>query len=57
MSALTIVRMILPNSWPRHARRGIDVYYENVGGKVFDAVLPLLNTAARVPVCGLCKRL
>jgi Putative NADP-dependent oxidoreductases len=32
---------------------GIDVYYENVGGKVFDAVLPLLNTAARVPICGL----
>ena len=32
---------------------GIDVYYENVGGKVFDAVLPLLNTAARVPLCGL----
>jgi NADPH-dependent curcumin reductase CurA len=33
--------------------QGIDVYYENVGGKVFDAVLPLLNTAARVPICGL----
>ena len=33
--------------------KGIDVYYENVGGKVFDAVLPLLNTSARVPVCGL----
>lgn len=32
--------------------QGIDVYYENVG-KVFDAVLPLLNTSARVPVCGL----
>ena len=32
---------------------GIDVYFENVGGKVFDAVLPLLNAAARVPVCGL----
>jgi len=32
---------------------GIDVYFENVGGKVFDAVLPLLNTAARVPLCGL----
>ncbi len=31
---------------------GIDVYFENVGGKVFDAVLPLLNTRARVPVCG-----
>ncbi|WP_438334916.1 NADP-dependent oxidoreductase [Edwardsiella tarda] len=32
---------------------GIDVYYENVGGAVFDAVLPLLNTRARVPLCGL----
>lgn len=32
---------------------GIDVYYENVGGKVFRAVLPLLNAHARIPVCGL----
>ncbi|MBC2887374.1 NADP-dependent oxidoreductase [Ochrobactrum sp. CM-21-5] len=32
---------------------GIDVYFENVGGKVFDAVFPLLNQFARVPVCGL----
>jgi len=32
---------------------GIDVYFENVGGKVFQAVLPLLNPRARVPVCGL----
>lgn len=32
---------------------GIDVYFENVGGKVFEAVLPLLNQFARVPVCGL----
>jgi NADPH-dependent curcumin reductase CurA len=32
---------------------GIDVYFENVGGKVWDAVLPLLNTRARVPLCGL----
>lgn len=31
---------------------GIDVYFENVGGEVFDAVLPLLNHNARVPVCG-----
>jgi NADPH-dependent curcumin reductase CurA len=31
---------------------GIDVYFENVGGEVFDAVLPLLNLGARVPVCG-----
>ena len=32
---------------------GIDVYFENVGGKVWDAVLPRLNPFARVPVCGL----
>ena len=32
---------------------GIDVYFENVGGAVFQAVLPLLNPFARVPVCGL----
>ena len=31
---------------------GIDVYYENVGGKVLYGVLPLLNEFARVPVCG-----
>ena len=33
--------------------KGIDVYFENVGGKVFEAVFPLLNAFARVPVCGL----
>ena len=33
--------------------KGIDVYFENVGGAVWQAVLPLLNTYARVPVCGL----
>lgn len=32
---------------------GIDVYFENVGGKVWDAVFPLLNGFARIPVCGL----
>lgn len=31
---------------------GIDVYFENVGGEVLDAVLPLLNLGARVPICG-----
>lgn len=33
--------------------QGIDVYFENVGGAVFEAVLPRLNVGARVPVCGL----
>ena len=32
---------------------GVDVYFENVGGAVWDAVFPLFNTYARIPVCGL----
>ncbi len=32
---------------------GIDVYFENVGGAVFDAVLRLLNRGARIPLCGI----
>jgi NADPH-dependent curcumin reductase CurA len=31
---------------------GIDVYFENVGGKVFQAVLKRVNDFARIPVCG-----
>jgi NADPH-dependent curcumin reductase CurA len=33
--------------------KGIDIYFENVGGKVWDAVLPLMNSQGRIPVCGL----
>ncbi|MDB5547949.1 MAG: NADP-dependent oxidoreductase [Tardiphaga sp.] len=33
--------------------KGIDVYFENVGGHVFEAVFPRLNAFARIPVCGL----
>jgi len=43
----------LPGRLAAACPKGIDVYFENVGGPVFDAVLPLLNTKARVPVCGL----
>ena len=32
--------------------KGVDVYFELTGGAIFDAVLPLLNQFARVPVCG-----
>lgn len=32
--------------------QGIDIYFENVGGPVLEAVLPLLNEGARVPICG-----
>ena len=32
---------------------GIDVYFENVGGKVLAAVLPLMNPHGRIPICGM----
>ncbi len=32
---------------------GVDVYFENVGGAVFDAVVPLFNAGARMTICGL----
>ncbi len=31
---------------------GVDIYFENVGGAVTKAVVPLLNSGARVPICG-----
>jgi len=43
----------LPERLAAACAKGIDVYFENVGGEVFDAVLPLLNARARIPVCGL----
>ena len=33
--------------------KGIDVYFENVGGDMLDAVLPQMNMFGRIPVCGL----
>jgi NADPH-dependent curcumin reductase CurA len=32
---------------------GIDIYFENVGGDVLQAVIPRLNPFARIPLCGL----
>ena len=32
---------------------GIDVYFENVGGRVYEAVLPLLNRDSRITLCGM----
>ena len=43
----------LPQPLAAACPKGIDVYFESVGGAVLAAVLPLLNTGARVPVCGL----
>ncbi len=46
-------RFNFPEQLAEACPRGIDIYFESVGGGVFDAVLPLLNTGARVPLCGL----
>lgn len=32
---------------------GVDIYFENVGGQVLEAVVPLLNPHARIPLCGM----
>lgn len=42
-----------PEALKQAAQNGVDIYFENIGGAVFDAVLPLLNASARIPVCGL----
>ena len=43
----------LPERLAAVCAKGIDVYFENVGGAVLAAVLPLLNIGARIPLCGL----
>jgi NADPH-dependent curcumin reductase len=40
-------------SLQQHCPDGIDVYFENVGGEILDAVLSLINLRARVVLCGL----
>ena len=43
----------LPQRLAAVCPKGIDVYFESVGGAVLSAVVPLLNVGARVPLCGL----
>ena len=43
----------LPQRLAEACPKGIDVYFESVGGAVLYAVIPLLNVGARVPLCGL----
>jgi len=31
---------------------GVDIYFENVGGAVFAAILRVINKGARIPLCG-----
>ena len=43
----------LPQRLAAACPKGIDVYFESVGGAVLAAVVPLLNRGARIPLCGL----
>ncbi|MGH3677929.1 MAG: NADP-dependent oxidoreductase [Mycobacterium sp.] len=42
----------LPAALKQHCPRGVDVYFDNVGGPILDAVLGRLAPRARVVLCG-----
>jgi NADPH-dependent curcumin reductase len=37
----------------RTCPNGIDIYFDNVGGEILDAVLAMINLRARISVCGM----
>jgi NADPH-dependent curcumin reductase CurA len=37
----------------RHCPQGIDIYFDNVGGDILEAVLNLINLRARISICGM----
>jgi NADPH-dependent curcumin reductase len=37
----------------RECPKGIDIYFDNVGGEILDAALALINLRARIPLCGM----
>ncbi|MFC0187748.1 NADP-dependent oxidoreductase [Fictibacillus aquaticus] len=42
----------LQQSLKKACPEGVDVYFDNVGGEISDAVLSLINQGARIPLCG-----
>ena len=36
----------------QHCPKGVDIYFDNVGGEILDAVLTRLNRKARIVICG-----
>lgn len=44
----TDIKKALKDACPR----GVDIYFDNVGGVISDAVMPLINYKARIVLCG-----
>lgn len=55
-AAINYKKENLRDALKRDCPNGIDVYFENVGGDILDAVLEYINVGARVAVCGLISR-
>ena len=36
----------------QHCAKGVDIYFDNVGGEILDAVLARINRKARIIICG-----
>lgn len=51
-AAVDYKREDLPQALALACPKGVDVYYDNTGGPVTDAVLPRINKGARIVVCG-----
>ncbi|HKQ74656.1 MAG TPA: NADP-dependent oxidoreductase [Blastocatellia bacterium] len=43
----------IPQGLKRTCPNGIDIYFDNVGGEILDAVLTMINLGARISVCGM----
>lgn len=52
-AAFNYQRTDLDEALRMHCPRGIDVYFDNVGGSTLEAALRHANVAARFPVCGM----
>lgn len=52
-AAINYRKESLPEALKMHCPKGIDAYFDNVGGPTLDAVLPLLALHARIALCGM----
>ena len=43
----------VPEKLKEHCPKGIDIYFENVGGEILDVVLAQINLRARIVLCGM----